>query len=130
MKIAKVDRWAVLLQEYDITFVNIKGKDNILADTISRLRTLDIYEKTIETQHSHTIKTPRTQQEGTIDLIQNIDSTPLLQSLNMSSATLCMLQKQDKFCKNKARELHLGHKSSFYLNHEGILKHSLVVNNL
>ena len=28
MKIAKLDRWAMLLQEYDITFVHIKGKDN------------------------------------------------------------------------------------------------------
>ena len=51
----------MLLQEYDITFVHIKGKDNIPADVISRLHTLDIYEKTIETQHSPTIKTPRTQ---------------------------------------------------------------------
>ena len=120
MKIAKLDRWAMLLQEYGITFVNIKGKDNILADAISRLRTLDIYEKTIETQPSPAVKTPITQQEGTIDLIQHIDLAPLLQSLNMNSTTLWMLQKQDKFCKNKACELHLGINSSFYLNHEGI----------
>ena len=130
MKIDRLDRWAMLLQEYDITFVHIKGKDNILANAISRLRTLDIYKKTMETQHSPTIKTPKTQQEGTINLIQNIDSTPLLQSLNMSSTTLQMLQKQDKFCKNKACKLHLGNKSSFYLNHEGILKCTLVINNL
>ena len=131
MKIAKLDRWAMLLQGYDITFVHIKGKDNIVADAISRFFcTLDIYEKTIETQHSPTIKVPRTQQGGTIDLIQNIDSTPLPQSLNMSSATLWMLQKQDKFCKTKACEMHLGDKSSFDLNHEGILKCTLVINNL
>ena len=43
MKIAKLDRWAMLLQEYDITFVDIKGNDNILADAISRLCTIDIY---------------------------------------------------------------------------------------
>ena len=92
----------MLLQEYDITFVHIKGKDNILADTISRLHTLDIYEKAIETQHSPTVKTSITQQEGTIDLIQHIDSAPLPQSLNMNSTSLQMLQKQDKFCKNKA----------------------------
>ena len=35
MKIAKLDRWAMLLQEYDITFIHIKGKGNILADSIS-----------------------------------------------------------------------------------------------
>ena len=73
MKITKLDRWATLLQEYDITFVHIKGKENILADAISRLHTLDIYKKTTETQHSPAIKIPRTQQDGTIDLIQNID---------------------------------------------------------
>ena len=130
MKIAKLNRWAMLLQEHDITFVHIKGKDNILANAISRLHTLDIYEKTMETQHSPAVKTPITQQEGTIGLIQSIDSTPWLQSLNMSSTNLQMFQKQDKFCKNKAHELHLGNKSSFYLNHEGILKCKLVINNL
>ena len=43
VKIAKLDRWAMLLQEYDIKFIHIKGKDNILADAISRLWTEDIY---------------------------------------------------------------------------------------
>ena len=42
MKIAKLDRWAMLLQEYDIIFVCIKGKDNICANAISRLHTIDI----------------------------------------------------------------------------------------
>ena len=59
MKIVKLDRWTMLLQEYDITFVHIRGKDNILADAISRLCTIDIYEKTIETQHSHAAKTTK-----------------------------------------------------------------------
>ena len=62
MKIAKLDRWAMLLQVYDITFVHIKGKDNILADAICRLYTLDIYEKAIETKHSPAVKTTTTQQ--------------------------------------------------------------------
>ena len=130
MKIAKLDRWAMLLQKYDITFVHIAGKDKILVGTFSRLCTLDIYEKEIETQHPPAVKTTITQQEGTIDLIQHIDSAPLMQSLNMNSTTLQMLQKQDKFYKNKACELLLGANSSFYLNPEGILKHTLVINNL
>ena len=37
MKIAKLDRWALLLQEYHITSIHISGKDNILADAISQL---------------------------------------------------------------------------------------------
>ena len=130
MKIAKLDRWAMLLQEYDITFVHIKGKNNILASHISRLCTLDIYENAIETQHLPAVKTSITQQECTIHLIQHIDSAPLPQFLNMNSTTLQTLQKQDKFCKNKACKLHLGANSSFYLNTESILKYTLVINNL
>ena len=83
MKIAKLDRWVMLLQEYDITFVHIKGKDNILADAISRLHTVDIYEKVIETQHSHAVKTSTTQLDDTVEQIQHVDSSPLPQSLNM-----------------------------------------------
>ena len=95
-----------------------------------RGNTLDIYQKAIETKHSSAAKTTTTQQEDRIECIQHIDSAPLLQSLNMNSTTLHTLQKQDKFCKNKACELHSGIDSSFYLNTEGILKHTLVINNL
>ena len=122
MKIAKLDRWVMLLQEYDIAFVHIKGKDNILADALSRLCTIDIYEKAIETQHSHAVKTTVTQLANTVEQIKHVDSSPLPQSLNMNSTTLRTLQKQDKFCKNKACKLHSGIDSSFYLNTDSILK--------
>ena len=95
MKIAKVDRWAMLLQEYDITFVHIKGKDNILADAISRLCTIDNYKKAIETQHSCAVKAATTQLDEAVEQIQHVDSPPLPQSLNMNSTTLHTLQKQD-----------------------------------
>ena len=108
MKIAKLDRWVMLLQEYDITFVHIKGKDNILTNAISRLCTIDIYEKAIETQHSHAVKTTTTQLDETVEQTQHVNSSPLLQSLNMNSTTLCTLQKQDRSCKNKVCELHSG----------------------
>ena len=87
MKVAKLDRWAMLLQEYDITFVY-----NILSDAISRLHTIDIYEKAVETQHSHVAKTTTTQLDETVEQIQHVDSSPLLQSLNMNSTTLCTLR--------------------------------------
>ena len=48
MKIAKLDRWTMLLQEYDIKLIHIKGEDDILADTISRFCTLHIYEDPTE----------------------------------------------------------------------------------
>ena len=42
IKIVKLDRCVVLLQEHDIMFIHIKGKNNILAGMISRLHTLNI----------------------------------------------------------------------------------------
>ena len=48
----------------------------------------------------------------------------------MNSTTLCTLQKQDKFCKNKVYKWHSGIESTFYLNNDSILKWTLVINNL
>ena len=120
-KIAKLDRWVMLLQEYDITFVHIIGKDNILANAISRLCTIDIYANAIETQHSHAVK----DSYHTAGRLNRTDPAPLPQLLNMYPTTLFTLQKQDKYCKNKACELHSGINSSFYLNTNSILKHTL-----
>ena len=108
MKIVKLDRWAMLLHEYDITFVHINGKDNILTDAISRLCTIDIYEKAIETQHSHVTKKTTTQLDATVEQIQHLESSPLPQLSNMNLTTLYTLQKQDKFYKNKGCKLHSG----------------------
>ena len=130
MKIAKLDRWVMLLQEYDITFVHIKGKDNILADAISQLCTIDIYEKAIETEHSHIAKITTTQPDETIEQIQHVNSSALLLTLNISCTTLCRLQKQDKFCKNKVCKLHSGIDSTFYLNNDSILRWTLIINDL
>ena len=53
MKIAKLHRWAMQLQGYNITFVHIKGKDNILAGAISRLCTINIYKTADDTDTAH-----------------------------------------------------------------------------
>ena len=37
----KVNNWAVELEMYRIKFVHIKGKSNVLADTLSRLISID-----------------------------------------------------------------------------------------
>ena len=120
----------MLLQEYAITFVHIKGKDNILADAISRLCTLDIYKKAMETQHSTAVKTTTTQQEDTIEHIQQTDSAPLLQSLNMDSATYVHYKNKIGSVKIKHVNYIQALNSSFYLNTDSILKHTLTINNL
>ena len=43
MKIPKLNCVSIELSDYNLNFLHIKGQDNILADAISRLKTLDIY---------------------------------------------------------------------------------------
>ena len=122
MKIVKLDRWAMLLQEYDITFVHNREKDNILTDANTGLHTIDIYEEALKNQHLPVTQTTTTQVDKKVEQIQHVDSSQSPQFLNMNSTTLCTLQKQDKFCKNKVQELHSGMDSTFYLNSDSILK--------
>ena len=42
------NRWSMELGVFNITFVHIQGTFNILADTISRLKTLNIYKETLD----------------------------------------------------------------------------------
>ena len=48
IQIPKLSRCSMELAVYNITFLHIKGKHNILADTISRLKSLNIYEEALE----------------------------------------------------------------------------------
>ena len=123
MKIAKFDRWAMLLQEYDITFVHVRGKCNILADAISRLRTSNIYKDPVENKPQHSLATQGTAHSSKVaEDIQLLNSGTPPQLLNINTAMLQNLQKQDKFCKNKLHELHAGMKDHFYLNNDSVLK--------
>ena len=47
-KIPKLNHWSMELSDYNITFVHIKGSNNILTDAISRLNALDIYKDPLE----------------------------------------------------------------------------------
>ena len=44
----KMDQWTMELADYNITSVYIKASNSILADTISRVRMLDIYKDPVE----------------------------------------------------------------------------------
>ena len=131
MKIAKIDRWAMLLQEYGIKFIHIKGKDNILADAISRLCTIDIYEDPTEVKlkHSSVLKSQLECSKLT-DEVQLLDAKATQQLLNITTNTLKRLQKQDKFCKTKVCRIKTGTHNEFYLNSKNILKMKIIVSNL
>ena len=130
MKIAKLDRWAMLLQEYDITFVHIRGKHNILTDAISRLRTSNIYKDPMENKPQHSPPTHRTAHSSKVaEDIQLVNSGTPPKLLNINTAMLQNLQKQNNFCKNEVHTLHAGMKDHFYLNNNSILK-KIIVNNL
>ena len=40
-----LDHWALELQQFDIQLEHILGKKNVVVDTISRLRTLGLYQE-------------------------------------------------------------------------------------
>ena len=79
----------MLLQEYNITFIHINGKDNILADAISQLCTINIYEDLTEDrlQHSPTAQNGAHSSKAT-DHIQLLDSGTAQQLLNVTIETL------------------------------------------
>ena len=45
MKSKTKDRWALKLQQYNIKFQHVAGRDNIIADAISCLKTANLYEE-------------------------------------------------------------------------------------
>ena len=125
MKIAKLDRWAMLLQEYDIRFIHIKGKDNILADAISRPCTIDIYKDLDEVRLQHPpVSKSQPESSRITDNMQLLDTRTAQQLLNITTNML------RRFCKKKVHELKTGIHDEFYLNSENILKKKPIVNNL
>ena len=85
IKIPKLNSGSMELADYKISFVHIKGKHNILADTISRLKLLNIYEEasSMNSYNSQSVVT-----EICATSMHNIDS-----------GTFCNEQKWDKTCK-------------------------------
>ena len=89
MQIAKLDRWAMLHQEYDITFVHIRGKDNILTDDISRLHTMNVCNDAVENKQYHSLAAQgSTHSSKEAEDIQLLNSATPPQLPHISTATL------------------------------------------
>ena len=56
IKIPKLKRWSMELADYTITFIHIKGKCNILSDTISRLKLLNIFKEPLKNPKVQVVK--------------------------------------------------------------------------
>ena len=73
----------------DITFIHIKGKDNILADAISRLHTINIYEDpTEDSLQLSPIAQNTAKSSKSTDSVQLLDSRTAQQLLNVTTKTL------------------------------------------
>ena len=45
MKNKTMDRWALNLQQYNIKYQHVAGKENVIADAISHLKTANLYKE-------------------------------------------------------------------------------------
>ena len=56
MKSKTMERWALELQQYNVKFIHVAGKENVVADAISCLKSANLYEE----QKDHKVsKTPQ-----------------------------------------------------------------------
>ena len=55
IEIPKLNRWSMELADYNITFVHIKGKNNVVTDAISWLKMSNIYEEPLENQKAQIV---------------------------------------------------------------------------
>ena len=114
MNIAKLDRWSLELQEFDISLEFIQGKLNKIVDMISRLKNEGLYIEHLDKQP--VIKKVNLQDriEEILDIATNSSDFGVI-----SVQELLQSQKRDKFCRRLAKTLHKD--TNFRINHEGLL---------
>ena len=115
-----LDRWALELQQCNIKYQCIKGKWNVVADTISRLRTLALYKDNDNEDEPSIIDDIV---ENIIEEVNSADSTSKKPTYNVGKLNLEVLKKeqqQDKFCKGKVRDMKKKPDPNFLLDHNRI----------
>ena len=121
MNIAKLDRWSLELQEFDISLESIQGKLNKVVDVISRFENEGLYIEHLDEKPTKA----KVSQEDRIEEILDIATNPsnFEKVFNMNKAVsikeLLHSQKRDKVCRRLAKSLHK--QSDFRTNHEGWL---------
>ena len=117
-----LDRWALELQQFDIKFQHSQGKQNVVANTISRLRTLDLYKDNDNEDEPSTVDDIV---KNVIEEINSADSAPNKLTYNVGKLNLEVLKKEqqwDRFCKSKVRDMKKKSDPNFQLDHNSILR--------
>ena len=125
-----MNNWALSLQEYEITFENIKGIKNTLTDAMSRLVHIDptsklkpepegfefgelkvnedeLDEVEVESQDEHHSKERTGRKEFEITVKED-DKKPIPEihlAWNMSDKDIAKIQRRDEFCRKSIEEV-------------------------
>ena len=121
MNIAKLDRWSLELQEFDISLEFIQGKLNKIADVISRLKNEGLYIEHLDENPITKKGNPQDRIEEILDIATNPSNFEKVFNTGkvISIKELLQSQKKDKFCRRLAKSLHK--ENDFRINHEGLL---------
>ena len=98
-----LDRWTLELLQFNIKFQHIQGRQNVVADAISRPKTLGLYKDNDNEDEPATIDDVV---ENKIEEINSADSAPKKLTYNVGKLNLEVVQKEqhmDTFCKGKVR---------------------------
>ena len=93
MSSAVLDRWALELQQFDIKFQHIQGKKNVVADMISRLGTLGLYQ---DNKNEDVPPTIEDIVENIIEKIQSADAASRKPGYNLGKLNLEVLRKEQE----------------------------------
>ena len=83
-----LDRWALELQQFNIKFQHMQGKKNVVADTVSQLRMLGLF------QDIDNEDIPTSTEDVVENIIEEIHSTEVIQRMpafNIDKLTLDVL---------------------------------------
>ena len=103
LKIPNCNRWSMELADYNTLFVHIKGKNNVLVDAVSRLKTLIIYKEPLGNPKTPVVSS----MQGNLMEICTTDMH------TVSTTMLYTDQKCNITCRKLLSQLHHGNKSSF-----------------
>ena len=86
-----LDRWALELQQFSIKFQHVQGNKNVVADTISRLRRLGLYQGN---GNEDVLPTVDDVAKNIIEEVHSTDVVPKTPAYNMGKLNFDVLRKE------------------------------------